>query len=437
MSFAIHGLGISHPPDAVTAEEGLALARVLAGPDVRTSTWLGPIYSGSGIRQRFQIIGGAAKRDALAGTNHSGSPFLPTPGNEGVGPTTGERLAIYAQEAGPLALRASASALAESGFAPETITHLVTVSCTGFVAPGVDFALMAGLGLKPTVARTHVGFMGCHGALNGLRVANAFASSDPSARVLVCAVELSSLHYYYGSAADKLIANAIFADGAAAVVGSEQREEPNPLTPFPKKEGGTEPKTVLSPSPFRGGVGEGLRAEPNSLTPFPRKEGGTEPSVVLSPSPLRGGVGEGFIPRPWSLVASGSCLIPNSAADMSWTVGDHGFEMSLSRRVPGLIAAHLKPWIESWLGDNGLSLADVRSWAVHPGGPKIVSAVEEALGLSAEALAPSRGVFAEYGNMSSPTVLFILRKLRMEGAPRPCVALGFGPGLVAEAALFV
>ncbi len=105
--------------------------------------------------------------------------------------------------------------------------------------------------------------------------------------------------------------------------------------------------------------------------------------------------------------------------------------------MPGLIAAHLKPWIESWISDNRMSLADVRSWAVHPGGPKIVSAVGEALGLSAEALAPSRGVFAEYGNMSSPTVLFILRKLRAEGAPRPCVALGFGPGLVAEAALFV
>ncbi len=409
MSFAIHGIGTAHPPDAVTAEEGLALARVLAGPDVRTSTWLGPIYSNSGLRQRFQIIGGSAKRDALAGTNDSGSPFLPTPDNEGTGPTTGERMAIYAQEAGPLALRASASALAESGFAPDTITHLVTVSCTGFVAPGVDFALITGLGLNPTVARTHVGFMGCHGALNGLRVANAFTSADPSARVLVCAVELSSLHYYYGSAADKLIANSIFADGAAAVVGcGRPGVEPNPLTPFPKKEGGTEPRAETRPSQ----------------------------ALVLSPSPFRGGVGEGFLP-PWSLAASGSCLIPNSAADMGWTVGDHGFEMSLSRRVPGLIAAHLKPWIESWLGDNGLSLAGVRSWAVHPGGPKIVSAVGEALGLSGEALAPSRGVFAEYGNMSSPTVLFILRKLRMEGAPRPCVALGFGPGLVAEAALFV
>ena len=111
--------------------------------------------------------------------------------------------------------------------------------------------------------------------------------------------------------------------------------------------------------------------------------------------------------------------------------------MMLSRRVPGLIARHLRPWMESWLGDNGLSLADVGSWAVHPGGPKIVSAVGESLGLTAEALAPSRSVFAEYGNMSSPTVLFIVRRLHEANAPRPCVALGFGPGLVAEAALFV
>ncbi len=368
MSFAIHGLGIAHPPDAVTEEEGVALARLLAGPDVRTSTWLGQIYANGGVARRFQVIGGAAKRDAFAGTSHSGSPFLPTAENEGVGPTTAQRLEVYAEEAGPLAVRSSALALAEAGFAPELISHVVTVSCTGFVAPGLDFALNAGLGLKPTVARTHVGFMGCHGALNGLRVGSAFATADPSARVLVCAVELCSLHYYYGSATDKLIANAIFADGAAALVG--------------------------------------------------QASGGPTPSA-------------------WSLAASGSCLIPNSRDEMGWTVGDHGFEMSLSRRVPGLIASHLRSWLESWLGENGLSLPDVRSWAVHPGGPKIVSAVEESLGLSAEALAPSRAVFAEFGNMSSPTVLFILRRLRETNAPRPCVALGFGPGLVAEAALFV
>jgi predicted naringenin-chalcone synthase len=122
---------------------------------------------------------------------------------------------------------------------------------------------------------------------------------------------------------------------------------------------------------------------------------------------------------------------------MGWAVGDHGFEMVLSRRVPALVARHLRPWLDGWLRDNGLSLAEVRSWAIHPGGPKIVAAVEESLGLSAEAAAPSRAVFADHGNMSSPTVLFIVERLRASAAPRPCVALGFGPGLVAEAALFV
>src|SRR5262249_39781772 len=164
--------------------------------------------------------------------------------------------------------------------------------------------------------------------------------------------ELCSLHYYYGSAADKLVANAIFADGAAAVAGCAD------LTPRP---------------PSLQGKGE------------------------KSPSPCRGGVGEGSA---WALRASGSCLLPDSAADMGWIVGDHGFEMSLSRRVPGLIAKHLRPWLESWLCDNGLSLAEVGSWALHPGGPKIVAAVEEGLALPPAALATSRGVFADYGNMS-------------------------------------
>jgi predicted naringenin-chalcone synthase len=111
--------------------------------------------------------------------------------------------------------------------------------------------------------------------------------------------------------------------------------------------------------------------------------------------------------------------------------------MTLSRKVPGVIAANLRPWLETWLGENGLTLDGIKSWAIHPGGPKILAAVGESLGLSPDALAPSRAVFADYGNMSSPTVLFILERLRLTKAPRPCVALGFGPGLVAEGAVFV
>jgi predicted naringenin-chalcone synthase len=282
---------------------------------------------------------------------------------------------IYATEAAPLAVRAAKGAINESGFPPDTITHLITVSCTGFVAPGIDLALFAGLGLEPTVQRTHIGFMGCHGALNGLRLANAFVTADPTARVLLCAVELCSLHYYFGNAADKLIANAIFSDGAAAIVGSCSTD---------------------------------------------RRD---NPSVARV--------------KPWSLAASGSRLIPGTSKDMSWTLGNHGFEMTLSRRVPGLIAANLRPWLEVWLNDNSLSLNGIRSWAIHPGGPKILDAVEESLLLTTDALAPSRGVFADYGNMSSPTVLFILDRLRKTNAPRPCVALGFGPGLVVEGAILV
>lgn len=381
MSLMILGLGTAHPPAALTPEDGLGIARCLAGPDVRTSTWLGPLYANSGINRRYQVIGGEVAQDVLNRTRHTASPFLPTIDNEGVGPTTAQRMQIYREEAAPLALRAAGAAFAEAGFPVDTITHLVTVSCTGFAAPGVDLALITGLGLKPTVQRTHVGFMGCHGAINGLRVANAFVSADTSACVLLCAVELCSLHYYYGNAPDKLVANAIFADGAAAVVCAASR---------------------------------GHRPLQTSL-------GGTESDTRRSP---------------WSLITCGSYLIPDTAADMGWTVGDHGFEMTLSRRVPGLIARHLRPWLESWLSDNGLSLADVQSWAVHPGGPKILEAVAESLALPADTLVVARGVFAEYGNMSSPTVLFVLDRLRRQNARRPCVALGFGPGLVAEAALF-
>jgi predicted naringenin-chalcone synthase len=111
--------------------------------------------------------------------------------------------------------------------------------------------------------------------------------------------------------------------------------------------------------------------------------------------------------------------------------------MGLSRRIPELIGLHLRGYLQSWLDRQGLTLADVASWAVHPGGPKILDAVELALTLPPPALEASRAVLAEHGNMSSPTLLFILDRLRRQNAPRPCVALGFGPGMVVESALFV
>src|SRR5206468_5355252 len=143
------------------------------------------------------------------------------------------------------------------------ITHLLTVSCTGFLAPGIDVMLIQNLNLSPSVERTHVGYMGCHGALNGLRAARAFADANPAAVVLLCAVELCSLHYHYGWDPQRIVANAIFADGAAAIVGTRAKEEPSA----------------------------------------------------------------------WKMRASGSCILPDSAEAMGWTVVDHGFEMTLSKKV--------------------------------------------------------------------------------------------------------
>jgi predicted naringenin-chalcone synthase len=111
--------------------------------------------------------------------------------------------------------------------------------------------------------------------------------------------------------------------------------------------------------------------------------------------------------------------------------------MTLSTRVPNLIEDHLRPWLEAWLKRCDLNIGQIGSWAVHPGGPRVLLSVARALGLAGDALAVSRDVLVRHGNMSSPTVLFILDRLRKQQAVRPCVALGFGPGLVVEAALLV
>lgn len=364
MSFAILGLGTAVPETIILQTEALEVTRALCCRTAEQETWLPTMYVRTGIDERRIVLGADVRDDVLHGTCHSSSPFLPTGAVDDCGPTTAERMEHYRAAAGPLALEAARRALADSEVDAGELTHLVTVSCTGFHAPGVDWELIDGLGLSPAIARTNVGYMGCHGALNGLRVAAAFAAADPSARVLLCAVELCSLHYHYGWEPQKMVANAIFGDGAAALIGG--------------------------------------RATTSD----------------------------------WQHCASESCVFPSSRDAMSWSVGDHGFEMTLSRKVPELIQRNLRPWLTAWLARHELTLDAVGSWAIHPGGPKILDAVESALDLPPEATVAAREVFASQGNMSSPTVLFILDLLRRTGAARPCVALGFGPGLAVEAALF-
>jgi predicted naringenin-chalcone synthase len=137
----------------------------------------------------------------------------------------------------------------------------------------------------------------------------------------------------------------------------------------------------------------------------------------------------------WRLADHASFVVPNSADLMSWRIGDHGFEMTLSPRLPDLIAERLAPWVDGWLAKQGLDRADISSWAIHPGGRRILAAAAESLQLTPEQMAPSEQVLREFGNMSSPTVLFILRELQRRRSALPAVMLAFGPGITIEAAL--
>jgi alkylresorcinol/alkylpyrone synthase len=129
---------------------------------------------------------------------------------------------------------------------------------------------------------------------------------------------------------------------------------------------------------------------------------------------------------------------PDTSDHMTWNVTDQGFRMGLSPRVPDVLAAEVGLLAKDLLDPHGLTPADVDWWAVHPGGPRILDAVEDGLALPPSAMAPSRHVLAEYGNCSSATVPLILRELveeRPVAAGDTVVAMAFGPGLTLAAVL--
>lgn len=367
MKATLLGLGTAAPERRVSQQEAARVATQcleLTGDAARRVEIL---YRRTGVATRGSVLltppSGPDGPGGLEGFYRPRSD----PG-QWMGPTTAIRMERYEAHAPSLAEAACLAAIEDAkeslgGLDKATLTHLVVVSCTGFFAPGLDYSLIQRLGLSPNIQRFCIGFMGCHGGFNGLQLATAIVESDPRARVLVCSTELCSLHFQYSLDPGQITANALFADGAGAVIIGKARTE--------------------------------------------------GPEIVSMASHLLGG----------------------GKDEMSWIIGDHGFKMHLSARVPGLIRSGIRPWLEAWLQDNGLDLTQVGAWVVHPGGPRILSAVTQALDLDDGALSPSLSVLREHGNMSSATVWFILEKLRRSGVKGPCVLLGFGPGLVAEAAL--
>src|SRR5262249_10079734 len=162
------GLGTALPPCRMTQAEALAIARSLARPTDEQDTWLPGMYSGTRIESRNLALPQALAADLAGGTRTAGPGVLARDGPDDRRPTAAQRMEHYRDLAPELAVRASAAARADAECQPGDVTHLITVSCTGFLAPGIDRELILSLGLPMTVERTHVGFMGCHGALNGL-----------------------------------------------------------------------------------------------------------------------------------------------------------------------------------------------------------------------------------------------------------------------------
>lgn len=360
MTAVLRGIGVATPRFDLEQGRAAEIAAGLMRLTERRGRSLATLYAQTGVLTRQTVIAEGGRSVFFPEIQATGTVALET--EPGDGPTTGERVLRYRQAAPALAEEACRDGLGRAGVGPAQVTHLVTVSCTGFHAPGIDVGLIESLGLSRSVQRTMIGYMGCHGAINGLRVASALAASEPGSVVLLCCVEICSIHFQYRPVDGAVTANALFGDGAAACV----------------------------------------------IT------------------------GDGDGPR---LVAFGANIFDDSQDEMGWRIGDHGFVMSLSARVPTLLRDHVGEWVDGWLAGRGMSRDRIFSWAIHPGGPRIVQSVRQALDLDDAAVADALAVLHAHGNMSSPTILFILRRMLERGASLPLVALAFGPGLAGEALL--
>jgi alpha-pyrone synthase len=358
----ITAIATANPPHKISQTniaEFMVRAMQLNEHDARK---LNVVFKASGIDTRHSVLKDYGRlRDFSFYTNDIDlNPF----------PSTKKRAEAFQQYALPLSVEAASKALEKSFVPANAITHLITVSCTGMYAPGLDIDLVDALHLRTDVQRTSINFMGCYAAFNALKVAEAVCKNDPTAKVLVVCTELCSLHFQREKSEDNMIANALFADGSAAIL---------------------------------------IEAKP---------------SVSLS----------------IKISAHLSELARQGDKDMAWSIGDQGFEMKLSTYVPDIIRQGIKALTHSLLSKLSISLSDVHHFAIHPGGKKIIEAIEEQLALTKEQNKWAYYVLKHYGNMSSPTVLFVLKeifdRLTKENDQEKILSFAFGPGLTLESMLF-
>lgn len=316
------------------------------------------IFKMSGINSRHSVLEDYGKSEGFSFyPNRPGDAF----------PSTERRMAVYKQHALPLSVAAVGDLLSTMpDLDVNDITHLVVVSCTGMYAPGLDIDIIRGLKLKSTVERTSINFMGCYAAFNALKAADAFCSRNSNSRVLIVCTELCSIHFQRTVSDDNILANALFADGAAAMLVESHTSNK----------------------------------------------------------------------RSFSLEQFHNDLAFNGADHMAWEIGNYGFEMKLSAYVPDLIKSDIGKLLDALLKKLDLRRHDLNFFALHPGGKRILQAIGEQLQLSESELEPATSVLANCGNMSSASIVFVLKSIldRLTSADDQALVMGaaFGPGLTLE-----
>ena len=315
------------------------------------------LYQQSGIRTRYSVI-----------PDYSRVPgswkFYPPGENLEPFPSVELRMRWYREHAAPLSMEAIGRCLEGKADVNE-ITHLITVSCTGMSAPGLDLELVEALKLPPTVFRTSVNFMGCYAAVHALKLAHALADTTPGSRILVVCTELCTLHFQQEATVDNILASLLFADGSAA-------------------------------------------------------------ALIVPDDDARHGL---------RLKHFYSEIVPRGSKEMTWDVSSTGFRMGLSSYVTDLIRTDIAGLVEHALEKSGVQRQKISHWCVHPGGKKILDAIHRSLSFSNGHLDPSYSVLEQYGNMSSPTILFVLQQImeRLSYDEANCIfGAAFGPGLTME-----
>jgi predicted naringenin-chalcone synthase len=312
------------------------------------------LYQKSGIRQRYSVI------SDYSHIIHDWK-FYPQTENLDPFPSLEQRMTVYGKQAPLLSVDAIRNCL-DKVCHQHDITHLITVSCTGMSAPGLDLQVMELMDLRKDIFRTSVNFMGCYAALHGLKLADALCR-DREAKILVVCTELCTLHFQREPTMDNIASALLFGDGSAAVLVTHDDEET-----------------------------AGLQ--------------------------LRGFYSE---------------VVPKGKRDMAWELSSSGFLMTLSNYVPDLIEAGFAPIVQRSLAHCRLQPEAVSHWCIHPGGRRILEAVEQSVGLQPAQLQHSYEVLGDYGNMSSATILFVLQKmLHAEPGPKQIFGAAFGPGLTVE-----